>query len=245
MSTSPTFKYRGPDKRCPFPFDRDAVTVPTMTDAAYDGRHALLPQADGDEGLNEACRLFWLTESFTLTLTATSSSETVTRSFPRPSFPAPASRCSLEGQLALPDAEGGIVWDYSTTPAPTWGPDPSSGYQAVGIRYAQDVSRWCLVVQTLGATAWDTSEGDVSVEIGGPSPFSGYAYYEDFPGWYAAWSRTSAGSVTVFGYEFPLYKTCDTSASGPRFNPSWPAPPPIPSFGSVSATSSSTFYTLV
>jgi len=241
MSTSPTFKYRGTDKRCPFPFDRDAVTVPTMTDAAYEGRHALLPQADGDEGLNEACRLFWLTESFTLTLTATSSSETGILSFPRPSFPAPADKCSLEGQLDRPDAAGGIVWAYSTTPAPTWGPDPSSGYQVVGIRYAQDVSRWCLVVSA-SAWAWDTSEnGTVSIEIGGPGPFFGYQYDEQFPDYYSATSRTSAGIVTVLGYEFPLYKTCTVS----NFNPSWPAPPPIPSFGAVSATSSSTFYTLV
>jgi len=62
VSTSPTFKYRGPDKRCPFPFGRDA---------AFDqgGDYVTLTASGGDEGLAEACRIWWLLESVTLTPT--------------------------------------------------------------------------------------------------------------------------------------------------------------------------------
>jgi hypothetical protein len=67
VSTSPTFKYRGPDKRCPFPFNRDEATeLPS-----YYG-YVTLTETDGDEGLAEACRLWWLIEEVVFTPTGSS-----------------------------------------------------------------------------------------------------------------------------------------------------------------------------
>jgi hypothetical protein len=62
VPTSPTFKYRGPDKRCPFPFNRDAATSPG---SGYD--YVTLTETAGDEGLAEACRLWWLLEEVVFT----------------------------------------------------------------------------------------------------------------------------------------------------------------------------------
>lgn len=67
MSTSPTFKYRGPDKRCPFPFNRDAATAPG---SSY--RYVTLNETSGDEGLAEACRLWWLLQEVDFTPTGSS-----------------------------------------------------------------------------------------------------------------------------------------------------------------------------
>lgn len=65
MPTSATFKYRGPDKLCPFPFSRLSVTGPE-----YGGNEPiLLNSTDGDDGLAEACRLFWTISHFTWTIT--------------------------------------------------------------------------------------------------------------------------------------------------------------------------------
>ena len=73
MSTSPTFKYRGPDKWCPFPFNRDEAIF-----SGVGGDNSIaLTETDGDEGLAEACRLWWLLESVTFYPTGTA-----TRSFP-------------------------------------------------------------------------------------------------------------------------------------------------------------------
>jgi len=62
VPTSPSFKYRGPDKRCPFPFNRDAATSPGL---GYD--YVALTASGGDAGLAEACRLWWLMEGVVVT----------------------------------------------------------------------------------------------------------------------------------------------------------------------------------
>lgn len=67
MSTSPKFKYRGPDKRCPFPFAREAASVPYSNYRDY----VTLTPSGGDEGLAEACRLWWLLDSMVLTPSGT------------------------------------------------------------------------------------------------------------------------------------------------------------------------------
>jgi hypothetical protein len=67
VPTSPTFKYRGPDKRCPFPFNRDAATWPG---GGY--KYVTLTETSGDEGLAEACRLWWLLQEVVFTPTGSS-----------------------------------------------------------------------------------------------------------------------------------------------------------------------------
>jgi hypothetical protein len=67
VPTSPTFKYRGPDKRCPFPFNRDAATSPG---GGY--KYVTLTETSGDEGLAEACRLWWLLQEVVFTPTGSS-----------------------------------------------------------------------------------------------------------------------------------------------------------------------------
>lgn len=73
MSTSPTFKYRGPDKRCPFPFNRGAVTV--APGARDPDLVAVIPltESGGDEGLAEACRIFWLLNTVSGTVSGSAS----------------------------------------------------------------------------------------------------------------------------------------------------------------------------
>jgi hypothetical protein len=67
VPTSPTFKYWGPDKRCPFPFNRDAATSPG---SGY--KYVTLTETSGDEGLAEACRLWWLIQEVVFTPTGSS-----------------------------------------------------------------------------------------------------------------------------------------------------------------------------
>jgi hypothetical protein len=67
VPTSPTFKYRGPDKRCPFPFNRDAAIAPG---SSY--KYVTLTETSGDEGLAEACRLWWLLQEVVFTPTGSS-----------------------------------------------------------------------------------------------------------------------------------------------------------------------------
>ena len=89
MSTSPTFKYRGYDKRCPFTFSRESAID------QQGGDYVTLTASGGDEGLAEACRIWWLIESVTLTPTG---SVTFTSSF----SPFSAYTATFAGDLVFP-----------------------------------------------------------------------------------------------------------------------------------------------
>ena len=101
MSTSSTFKYRGPDKRSPFPFNRDNVSP-----SGY--RTIPLTETAGDDGLAEACRLWWLLEDPAIEVTMSGSMTCLFGSF------------GVSGTLSPPSSDP-LVDPYLRSSGSVWG----------------------------------------------------------------------------------------------------------------------------
>ena len=184
MSTSPTFKYRGPDKRCPFPFNRD--------DANYSyGVSVALTASGGDEGLAEACRIWWLLESIsfsasctfssasggTIPLSISSATDPAVGGFPR--FLDPVDRCEGAGF--------GLICGYGST----------SGYDCIYVSIHYSDGAWRMSAEVNDLTYSDP-DGTVSYRISDQATGTGY---DEELGYY--YSIADAGNVTILGYIFP------------------------------------------
>ena len=218
MSTSPTFKYRGPDKRCPFPFNRDE-----MIDLSY-GASVPLTASGGDEGLGEACRLWWLLDTISFSASCTLSSPThgttsfslssstqpAVGGFPR--FLEPVDR--VEGDVAA----GQICGNGST-----------SGSDEVYVAIHYSGGSWRLSASNMGNMSFPTLYSSADYSISGAaigSSFSDGVYY----------SVADSGNVTILGYTFPTRLT-QVSADSSGFL-DW-------SISGQSMGLTGTFYTLV
>lgn len=214
MSTSATFKYRGPDKRCPFPFNRDATTsdpTPGRGGASY----VDLTASGGDEGLAEACRLWWLIESVTMTPTGTADAMDGGDSF----------TCTFSGSVAS-SSPSLVPYERVQTVANRMTFGAVDGYNVFEYWVAYVSSKWRLYYFFVFAVADDGGYGDgrfVQLLISNQGAYA---------------SPSSSGTFSLFGYTLSWESVAGVGGF-------YTDPPPTPGISGVGLSATSTFYTLV
>lgn len=223
MSTSPTFKYRGPDKRCPFPFNQDAAIGFTSPSA---GASVALTETSGDLGLAEACRLWWLLESASFTISATFStstdSETGTytgsgaHSSVQPMNLSPVNRVgwtssaySAKGQML--DGLGTNTSSYTVFPVYTTSLAAAIVFSSGRWRLqccasARTPSELFVSSNMMGSAEWAISDATTGMDVIDPD-----VYYGN--------SVANSGNVDLFGYSFPTRVFCSFSTFYPATYP--------------------------
>ena len=214
MSTSPTFKYRGPDKRCPFPFNRDATTsnpTPGRSGASY----VDLTASGGDEGLDEACRLWWLIESVTMTPAGTADAMDGGDSF----------TCTFSGSIA--SSAPSLVPNQrvqTVANSMTYGANDGDNLFEYWVAYVS--SKWRLYyfyTFTVGSDGGFGPPRYIYLRLRNPGIFV---------------SPSSSGTFSLFGYTL----SWESEAAAVGF---FTDPPPTPGISGVGLSASSSFYTLV
>ena len=219
MSTSQTFKYRGPDKRCPFPDNRDEMNAPF-----FSGASVPLTASAGDEGLGEACRLWWLLETISFSASCTFSSPT-------------QGTTSLSLSSSTQPAVGGFprflepvdrVGSVSAIAGEICGIGSTSGSDEVYVKIYYSGGSWRLSASTGTGLYYSDLYSSAYYDISDASIGSGFdgSYY----------SVANSGDVTILGYTFPTRFTQVSADSAGLLD--W-------SISGQSMSLTGTFYTLV
>ena len=184
-----------------------------------------LTASGGDEGLGEACRLWWLLETISFSASCTfSSPDQGTASFSVSSSTAPAVG-GFPRFLEPVDRVG----DVSAIAGQICGIGSTSGSDEVYVTIYYSGGSWRLSAAVMGDPIFSHPDSDVAYWISDATIESGYdagVYY----------SRADSGDVTILGYTFPTRLIQTSVYSADYLN--W-------SISGQSMGLTGTFYTLV
>jgi hypothetical protein len=218
-----------------------------------------LPEVNGDGGLYEACKLFWLLDTLTLSLSASgelrpndpygaSIPYSISTAAVRPSRAAPHERAALTnryiGPILLEQGPNGYGTDGYFESYPEGGASAFSGGAWIGY----SAGKWYLLASLVASCIADAEYGASSStrvwSLGSPPSnysttgeiYEGTEERTDTSGTY-----TTAGTLSIAGHDYPVYTGLLTKTlfiSGTSYAASAPTL-------SVTPASTHSFYTLV
>ena len=176
MSNADTFKYRGPDKRAPFPFNRDVATAPA---GPYD--YVVLAS------LQEACDIWWRLESISLEATFTYDSSPVEMTLAGSGAPWPGDRVEYTSRQVPPT--NGFTFSY-TGPSTGYVFYEYSPYPYLELHVAYASGEWRLYYRL-----------DISIAPSNDPTLDDWVFYNLAVG-YHPWYYTDTGTFSLLGKTF-------------------------------------------